>query len=131
MRDIKFRAWDVEHKEFNPTVAANILLQIHEPSEDVDPEYGKRFFISQYTGINDINGVPIFEGDIIEATERRYFFGHDKGLQTIKFRSPVVWEDGCFTYSTQQENDSPLCNNEGIVVIGNIYQHPELIKKAG
>lgn len=45
MREIKFRAWDAANKCFNDTVAGNLLMQLHEPSEDLDSEYDKRFFL--------------------------------------------------------------------------------------
>jgi len=65
MRIIKFRAWDNVHKQFDSTVAANLLMQMHEESEDLDEEYGIRFFLSEFTGFQDRNGNDIYEDDII------------------------------------------------------------------
>jgi len=87
----------------------------------------------QWTGINDKKGNPIFEGDIVTFSTRRYHLGYDKGLQTIKFKSQVVWEDGCFCVSEKQENDTPLYahdkstdNPDGYEIIGNIYQQGDI-----
>ncbi len=52
-REIKFRAWDNVHQCFDENVAANLLMQLHDPYEEVDEKYGERFFLSQYTGLKD------------------------------------------------------------------------------
>lgn len=122
-RPIKFRAWDDSHKEFNPTVAANLLLALHEPSEDVDPEYGKRFFLSEYTGLTDKNGDDIYEGDIVRNRD---------GLFTIE-----NWGDGVFRIVTngmtwqwlhQANSNGYLQYGDGnYEVIGNVFENPELL----
>ena len=113
IREIKFRAFSKDTKEMIPW------------EECCFPEWvdDKSIVMMQFTGLKDKSGIDIYEGDIIEATERRYFLGSDKGLQTIRFRSVVVYEDAGFVYSTTQENDSPLVVTDHIKVIGNIYEN--------
>lgn len=115
-RDIKFRAWDNEHKKFNPTVAANILMQLHEPSEEIDTEYGKRFFLEQFTGLTDRNGKEIYEGDIVE--------GHSDG------NGKVEWSrfDGGYDYVFNDDAVVGLWEvKKYLRVIGNIHENPELL----
>lgn len=130
-REFKFRAWDSSENKMLTTFHITSMGIAWRSTDNAEENYSESidFPIMQFTGLRDKKGVEIYEGDIIEATERRYFLGHDKGLQTIRFKSQIVYEDAGFVYSTTQENDSPLFNTDEIVVIGNIYQNPELLTK--
>lgn len=62
MRDIKFRAWHTlfSGKKFGQKfVYGNKVISLNNMNPD-------RYVLEQYTGINDINGVEIYEGDIIK-----------------------------------------------------------------
>lgn len=91
----------------------------------------KRFFINnlrvlastvgQYTGLTDIDGKRIFEGDIVEFNDNRYV---------------VEWDNyDCHYYLSNDEVDeldlSPVLNNElvettQLKVVGNVFQLDKL-----
>ena len=85
-------------------------------------EYGSheefvQFVPLLYTGIKDMFGIPIFEGDVIEwenTIDNEMYGGDIKWVKEI-----VTFENGAFY---------PVCmmDEEKIEIIGNIYQNPEL-----
>jgi uncharacterized phage protein (TIGR01671 family) len=123
-RKIMFRAWDNVHKCFDETVAANILMQLHEPSEDVDNGYNKRFFLSQYTGLKDMNYKDIYEGDFVEISDP-YNGQFAKGVANIIFSQGYVggWV---------AQHDGNVLNigtrTKYIRVVGNIFENPDLLE---
>lgn len=112
MREIKFRAWN------------NSLKSMHDVSElhlDTDGKLKEisRFktILMQYIGFKDVEGCEIYEGDILHKLD------------------PVCWNPFAVTYS-----EFSACfiaggtlgresiRREELVVIGNVYQNPELLE---
>lgn len=92
--------------------------------------------IGQYTGLQDKNGVKIFEGDILEITIFRTYEDHHRRVATI-WRTAVEYYDGAFTIKDHGET-YPLSEyiypggacvyQSEFEVIGNIYDNPDLLK---
>lgn len=129
MREIKFRAWDREDKCF-------IRMVQHDRIPTKNTRQGFRlitkFILCQYVGFKDSNGVPIYEGDILE-----WGYKNDTSI----FRAKVVfgrhsagrdsWGDELYTVGFFLEfYDKGISgiDHDKYKIIGNIFENPELIQ---
>jgi hypothetical protein len=105
-RTIKFRCWH-EAEMHNDSESKFWLSQ------------GLPYKFMQFTGLLDKNGVEIYEGDIL-AVECA------GGLANFE----VVWEknNARFNRANCPYLAGGLSYGDGVEIIGNIYQNPELIK---
>lgn len=133
MRGIKFRAWDKENKkmwnENHIAVIGNTVLA-YETHHTCGKKKGlyymfdvtKTYIPLQYTGLKDMDGVEIYEGDVIE-----YTFAGDG-----KFIGEVVAQFATFSVQGLPLNNINKANGKGVghinvKVIGNIYENKELL----
>lgn len=122
--EIKFRAWDEwlgrmvywdEFQErYNMYVFDNAIKRIHP---------------MQFTGLKDRNGVEIYEGDIIKY--HYFYFSNGSEIENECVCS-VKWDDTFANFDAMDKNGFAhflgQASDDGIEVIGNIYEHPDLLK---
>ena len=118
MRDNEFRAWDKDRKQMHKSskmvewVFKNGVLSARNLSRKRKIQ---ELEVMQYIGIEDKNGVKIFEGDILEYSASVW--------KSSRFR--VEWSD---RHGGWSGNGLFSEWSEHCVVIGNIYESPELIE---
>ncbi len=110
MREIKFRAWDKYNKVMQPLLSILPNMSVALSQFRLDYIGG----IMQYTGLKDKNGKEIYEKDVIQ------WWNKTSKPQVVEATNggwnPFI--DGCTT-------DHPY----HYIVIGNIYENPELLDK--
>ena len=76
--------------------------------------------VGEWTGLRDVNKKEIYEGDIVAFPE--HYSGdykHKAGEGTI------VFEEAAFEIDVMTNGLVSLCYNEGVEVVGNIYDKRE------
>ena len=125
MRDIKFRAWDKEQKEWvKYSITDNIPIFCHNTSRWKTDKEGKRFILCQYTGLKNFNGKEIYEGDIVRA------IGFSKWIGVAKYsdkNQAFVFE--CIDKNYRGNIVFMSQFDQGFKILGNIYENPEMLEE--
>lgn len=126
MREIKFRAWDKELKNWADYAIAYDRLSFLDENTGwwkTDKE-GERFILCQYTGLKDNEDREIYEGDIVKAVVFSKWIGvakySDKN-QAFVFECIDKNYRGNIVFMSQFD--------QGFKILGNIYENPELLKE--
>ena len=138
-RVLKFRAWEKISKRMIQPHDGD-FIKWHAMSN-----WKNCLEVMQFTGLTDIKGVEIYEGDILETPYHyrgNYFSGEDEesGLYRGKVhytpskgfiqRSVLVLDDE--NASGEWARRGPIdIRSKSARVIGNIYESPELLKVEG
>lgn len=131
MRDIKFRGYSQKYESWFygylvPNAKGNIQIKHILDNGNTAMTTVEISTIGQYTGLKDINGKEIYEGDIL----RMHYIKNG----TEELIASVVYSEDYAQYVINNDkyrlnNYEPLCDYEDLEVIGNIYDNPDLIKE--
>ena len=133
MREIKFRAWDKNDKRifidpqmidfYNKKIGYMQYQTEYMPDTSYSFPVGFEEFeyseLMEFTGLCDKNGEDIYEGDIVKFLNGIF---------------EVIWcnEKASFMLKNKEYKEflNFICeNNNGMEIVGNIYENPELIKE--
>lgn len=128
MREIKFRAWDLESKK--------MYLQMMGDREAILKNMGEKAFfklgeviiednpiLMQFTGLKDKNGKEIYEGDVIICRDGKYVIEYIESFAKFVMTN----KDIIRTPEQLSSQDADTCMRS-IEVIGNKFENPELLK---
>ncbi len=112
-RQIKFRFWSEEDKEM-------YFADLYEAMINGVEDFSEDWPVMQFTGLKDKYDKEIYEGDIGEMQMINEF-----GSSEIKRGVMEMHPDGYWAFKSESEYD--LEKTSPPKVIGNIYEHPNLL----
>lgn len=116
MRELKFRVWNPVDKKFVDNFNWFLIRLDGTVVDGNDCPYDEHYIITQYTGLKDIKGKDIYEGDIV----RELINGYDVYGKIHE----VIFINGSFIVD---ESHLGLFNDY-VKVVGNIFENKELLK---
>lgn len=94
------------------------------------------YSIMQYTGIKDIKGKPIYEGDIVSAINGFASKQEKKeGIEDVIFKLPIKFLNGAFCIVNEEDDNrygllmNYMHKERQLTIIGNIYEQSEIISQ--
>lgn len=129
MREIKFRGYNGTKWLYSTEISGVPCFdEVHYfmPNEDneLTQEYIGNWdsvsYVGEYTGLKDINGIEIYEGDIVE---RRFM----NLIDGAEFVGVVKYYDGAFNVDNNREAYPLFHEIDEIEILGNVYENSELL----
>lgn len=124
MREILFRGKRVDNKRWVQGYLSFVYWDVPEKARIYSPDEARRFdviteTVGQYTGLKDLHGTKIFEGDVVKSIAAWYVVEFENGGYGLrpfgKGKLIPIMGHGNF-------------NENEVEVIGNIHDNPELLK---
>jgi len=126
-KEIKFRAWDLQLKQYRSVgtiqmSCSGTLFLLVPNGSGFDVEKIEDIILEQFTGLTDKNGKEIYDGDVLKVT-----IYEDEWITTVRdyYGTLIVDVEGCDWNTTAL---SFLDDESETEVIGNIYEHPNLLE---
>lgn len=118
MRESKYRFWEPYTKRMTGPYSLYAIKAAWElPAQCFD-------HAMQYTGLKDKNGVEVYEGDIISVGGM-----YKEVFEATPFKSISSGHGDC-TFSSGVSYFMGYGQGDDVLVVGNIYEHPELLEAA-
>lgn len=124
MREIKFRAWDKDKQRYSRQDEQSFLVENNEAESYNVSAVSFGYELEQFTGLHDMNGQEIYEGDIVKLHFVSLY--PDDNIGFIDYRNGLGY---CFNFDEAIVSPEYWTGNDfyTIEVIGNIHENEELL----
>lgn len=128
-RELKFKLW-------LPNIQKMSYAHALDEWRNMQVEQDNSTFVwLQYTGLKDTNGVEVYEGDVIKISYDTNFadkpfyigsvrYGSEQGYPAFDLDPWIDCEMNALSWLNSESDESV----KSYEVIGNIYQHPNLLE---
>ncbi|RSU11624.1 hypothetical protein CBF29_07870 [Vagococcus elongatus] len=129
----KFRAWDKDSKVMRSWEELIMekddgddfwLIGYRESRNIVSYDHDQ--ILMQSTGLKDKNGVEIYEGDIVKFEDGAYSYAGTVEKDDYYFYIQGIYPETAYSFNDVADTSNHTAD---LVVIGNIYENPELLEK--
>lgn len=135
MREITFRGKSLSDGRwlygdlFRTDLDGEVAIQFYDEEDGWMTAIVRPETVGQFTGEKDINGVDIYEGDIVDC-DLAVLTPYNDPDEMQHIRCKVVWERFEFRFAEEKNKYLSQWNGDldNFKVIGNIYDNPELMK---
>ena len=130
MREYRFKAYDTEWKLMSSQIDLKNGIDFFHFKEADAPHVRSlscgTLVIMQYTGLNDKNGVEIYEGDIVNVIPKKFVTDGFIGRCEITLDGTFVFED---VKDGEMTDNWGLLSSFEVEIIGNIHENTNLLKQ--
>ncbi len=124
--EIEFRAWGYHHLKEKYVMYSWRVINSYDMQYFWNDDKFKDRIIMQYIGLKDKNGVKIFDGDIVKYKDDS---GTSQiGVVTYRAAAFIIIAIGGDEEGNQDHNQFHEDYQKDYLIIGNIYESPELLE---
>ncbi|MCK9282290.1 MAG: YopX family protein [Melioribacteraceae bacterium] len=85
--------------------------------------------VVQFTGLNDKNGMSIYEGHILSEKWKCEVYQNDEGTFMVKFHTNPDWNSPMSLKKYLYDREIAGTSDRDNIIIGNIHENPELLNQ--